>query len=212
MVSCSLKMDTLSIARELNAIAQTGLHFTADQYDKARYERLRQLAAILLASQSNFSTADIYAWGKEEFGYATPKVDVRAFIMKQDKVLLVRENADGGRWTLPGGWADVNESPSESIVREVEEESGYIVKPVRLLAVLDRERQGHRPPFPYCVYKMFFLCEIIGGSSGSTPESSESGFFAESELPELSTSRVLPGQIQAFFDTIREGKKETSFD
>lgn len=206
------KMDSISIARELEAIAQTGLHFTKDQYDKERYERLRQLASSLLAFRSDLSSEEIYSWSKEEFGYATPKVDVRAFILKEDKVLLIREDADNGRWTLPGGWADVNESPSKSIVREVEEESGYIVRPNGLLAVFDRERQGHIPPFPYHVYKMFFNCEIVGGSPQSTLESSESAFFAESDLPELSVSRVLPGQIHAFFHAIRTGNTETQYD
>ena len=205
-------MDTLSIARELEAIAQTGLHFSKDPYDKERYERLRQIATTLLASCSDLSIETIHGWSKEEFGYATPKVDVRAFIWEQDKVLLIREDADEGRWTLPGGWADVNESPSESVVREVEQECGYKVRPVRLLAVLDRERQGHVPPFPYHVYKLYFHCEIVGGKARSTAESSESAFFAEDEIPELSVSRVLPDQIRAFFHAIRAGTKETRFD
>jgi ADP-ribose pyrophosphatase YjhB (NUDIX family) len=206
------KMNLVSLARELDAIAQTGLHFSKDPYDKERYERLRTIAAELLAVQSDLSCDEILAWSKEEFGYATPKVDVRAFIQQQNKVLLIREDADDGLWTLPGGWADVNESPSESIVREAEEESGYIIKPIRLLAVFDRERQGHTPPFPYHVYKMFFHCEIVGGSPRRTSESSESAFFNEAELPKLSQSRVLPHQIQAFFRAIREGNIATEYD
>ncbi len=142
-------MDTLTVARELAAIAQTGAHFAKDRYDQERYQRVAEIAAALLACCSDVPAPAIYAWSKQEFGYATPEVDVRGFILKDDKVLLVREDADEGRWTLPGGWADVNESPSESVVREVEEESGYIVKPLRLLAVLDRDKQGHTPPFPY---------------------------------------------------------------
>ena len=130
-------------------MAQTGAHFAKDKHDQERYQRLGEIAAMLLAGCSDVPSDTIYAWSKEEFGCATPKIDVRAFILDADRVLLIREDADGGRWTLPGGWADVNESPSESVVREVEEESGYVVKPIRLLAVLDRERQGHLPPFPY---------------------------------------------------------------
>jgi ADP-ribose pyrophosphatase YjhB (NUDIX family) len=129
-----------------------------------------------------------------------------------DKVLLLREDADEGRWTLPGGWADVNEPPSESVVREVREESGYLVQPIRLLAVLDRERQGHIPPFPYHIYKLFFHCEIVGGEPARTAESSESAFFGEQELPELSVSRVLPGQIHTFFEAIRSGDTTTQYD
>lgn len=202
----------LDAARKLEAIAQTGLHFAQNPYDRERYEHVRQLAAVLLAGSSTLSPTEIYEWRKAEFGYATPKVDVRAFILSAGKVLLTREEADAGRWTLPGGWADVNETPSESIVREVEEESGYLVKATRLLAVLDRERQGHVPPFPCHIYKMFFQCEIIGGAAKPTAESSESRFFAREELPELSLSRVLPSQIEGFFQAIAAGHVIAQFD
>lgn len=205
-------MDNLTLAKELAAIAQTGAHFAKDVYDQERYKRVGEIAAMLLAACSDVPSETIYAWSKEEFGYATPKVDVRAFISDADQVLLIREDADEGRWTLPGGWADVNESPSESVVREVEEESGYVVKPMRLLAVFDREKQGHAPRFPYHVYKMFFHCEIVGGSPKRTAESSESAFFAESALPELSLSRVLPSQIHGFFEAIRLRRIETKYD
>ena len=144
-------MNPLDVAKELAALAQTGAHFAKDTFDLQRYQRVNELAAVLLARGSDVPAEEIHAWSREEFGYATPKVDVRAFIAQEDRVLLVREDADEGRWTLPGGWADVNETPAESVVREVEEESGYRVRPVRLLAVLDRERQGHAPPFPYHV-------------------------------------------------------------
>jgi ADP-ribose pyrophosphatase YjhB (NUDIX family) len=205
-------MDILTAAKELAAIAQTGAHFAADRYDKERYQRVGKLAAFLLAAHADVPTKAIYAWSKEEFGYATPKVDVRAFILDADRVLLVREDADQGRWTLPGGWADVNESPSQSVVREVQEESGYLVKPVRLLAIFDREKQGHVPPFPYHVYKLFFHCEIVGGSPKRTEESSESAFFTEARLPELSLSRVLPGQLHRLFEAVRSGKTEAQYD
>ena len=205
-------MKTLDIAKELAAIGQTGAHFAKDHYDIERYQRISQLAAFLLAGCSDVPADEIHAWSKEEFGYATPKVDVRAFITDGDRVLLVREDMDEGRWTLPGGWADVNESPSESVIREVEEESGYIVRVLRLLAVLDRERQGHVPPFPYHVYKVFFHCEIVGGAPRATAESSESAFFAKDALPPLSVSRVLPKQIQALFDAIQSGHKEAQYD
>jgi ADP-ribose pyrophosphatase YjhB (NUDIX family) len=205
-------VDTLTAARELAAIAQTGAHFATDKYDQERYRRVREIAAMLLAAHSDVPSETIHAWSKEEFGYATPKIDVRAFIVDADRVLLIREDADEGRWTLPGGWADVNESPSESVIREVEEESGYVVRPLRLLAVFDREKQGHTPPFPCHVYKLFFHCEIIGGSAQRTAESSESAFFTEASLPALSLSRVLPSQIKGFFEALRSGNTETQYD
>jgi ADP-ribose pyrophosphatase YjhB (NUDIX family) len=205
-------MKTLDIAKELAAIGQTGAHFAKEHYDIERYQRIRQLAAFLLAGCSDVPADQIHGWSKEEFGYATPKVDVRAFITDGDRVLLVREDVDEGRWTLPGGWADVNESPSESVIREVEEESGYIARVLSLLAVWDRERQGHVPPFPYHVYKLFFHCEIVGGAPRATVESSESAFFARDALPALSVSRVLPKQIQALFDAIQSGNREAQYD
>lgn len=205
-------MNPIDIGKEMEAIAQTGLHYCDDQFDLERYTRLRELAAELLANESNLSSREILEWTKTEFGYATPKVDVRAFVLLANKVLLIRENADAGRWTLPGGWADVNESPAESIVREVKEESGYIVEPKMLLAVFDRDKQGHPPAFPYHVYKMFFHCEIVGGSPQPTIESSESRFFEINLLPELSESRVLPHQIHKFYEAINRKETKTQFD
>lgn len=205
-------MNLVALARELEAMAQTGLHFTQDPYDRARYQRLRDIAAQLLASASQLSPGDVLEWSKAEFGYATPKVDVRAFIVSEGKVLLIREDQDQGRWTLPGGWADVNDSPSQSVIREVEEESGYVVQPKGLLAVLDREVQRHPPPFPYHIYKLFFHCEIIGGAPRPNAESSESGFFEVTALPELSESRVLARQIRKFHDAVQSGNTTALYD
>lgn len=205
-------MDFLSAARELAAIARTGLHFAKDSFDVERYRRVEEIAAALLASRSDVEAGDLLAWAAGDFGYATPKVDVRAFITDGDRVFLVREDSDGGRWTLPGGWADVNETPSRAVARETLEESGLEVCPLRLLAVLDREKQGHRPRFPYSVYKMVFHCEVVGGAPHRTDECSESGYFPVHALPELSTGRVLPEQIALFHDAVRHGLTETLFD
>lgn len=205
-------MDILSIARELSAMAQTGLHFTKNPYDRERYERLRHISSEMLKNSSNLTFEDIYEWSKAEFGYATPKVDVRAFIVSEGKILLIREDNDNGRWTLPGGWADVNESPSESIIREVEEESGYRVECKGLLAVLDREKQGHLPPFPYHVYKLFFHCEITGGTAKANRESSQCDFFDVDSLPELSVSRVLEHQIKMFYEAVQQGSFTAVYD
>lgn len=208
-------MTPLELARELGAIAQTGLAYTRDPYDRERYERLRELANGILADQSDASCEEIHRWRGQEFGYATPKVDVRAVIPrgeKGDEVLLAREDADGGRWTLPGGWADVNETPSQAVEREVEEECGYRVRATGLLSLYDREKQGHRPSYPYHVYKLFFLCRITGGEARSTLECSESAFFPANRLPEISTSRVLPGQIRKLCARAASGETSTLFD
>jgi ADP-ribose pyrophosphatase YjhB (NUDIX family) len=205
-------MDIIDIAKEMEAMAQTGLHYSSDKFDTERYSRLRELAAELLAGSSNLSSGELMEWNREEFGYATPKVDVRGFILSDNKVLLIREDMDEGRWTLPGGWADVNETPSESVEREVEEESGYIVKARQLLAVWDREKQGHIPAYPYHIYKIFFHCEITGGSPRVTLESSESRFFDIDRLPDLSVSRVLERQLNELFAKVQGNDLRTLYD
>jgi ADP-ribose pyrophosphatase YjhB (NUDIX family) len=139
-------------------------------------------------------------------------VDVRGVVFKASKILLVREILDNHRWTLPGGWADVNETPGESVEREVFEESGFHTKAVKLLAVYDRTKQGHPNPFPYHVYKLFFLCEIIGGNAAISQETSEIDFFSEDHIPELSTSRVTRNQIERFFEHYRNPDWPTDFD
>lgn len=198
--------------RALQAISQTGLHFAEDQYNSDRYQQIAKIAAEMLACHSNLSEQDVIALNAAEFGYATPKVDVRGVVFRDSKILLVREIADRGRWTLPGGWADVNETPSQAVVREVCEESGFETQVVKLLAVYDREKQAHIPPFPYHVYKLFFRCEIIGGTARANNEASEIAFFGEDDFPELSVSRVKEEQLRRFFQHHREPELPTDFD
>jgi ADP-ribose pyrophosphatase YjhB (NUDIX family) len=199
-------------ARALQAIGQTGLHFSSNPFDTERYQQIQAIAADMLASHSNLSSQQILAFNASEFGYATPKVDVRGVIFRDSKILLVREILDKGRWTLPGGWADVNESPGEAVVREIFEESGFETRAVKLIAVYDREKQGHTPVFPYHVYKLFFLCEIIGGAARPNVETSEIAFFQEDEIPELSVSRVTERQLRKFFAHHRHPGGATEFD
>ncbi|HOW65375.1 MAG TPA: NUDIX hydrolase [Candidatus Paceibacterota bacterium] len=202
----------LQWAREIQALSQTGLHYAKDPYDRERYARFREIAAEILARHSSLSFDQVVQFNAAEFGHATPKVDVRGVAMREGQMLLVRELSDGGRWTLPGGWADVNETPSEAVAREVREESGYGVVPCRLLAVYDREKQGHQPPFPFHVYKLFFLCEIMAEGKSRPGETGEARFFAEEELPELSLSRVTPQQLQRFFVQARNPNLPEDFD
>ena len=198
--------------RKLQAISQTGLHFNQDQYDRERYEQIGAIAAEILAEHTNLSVEELLQFNVAEFGYATPKVDVRGVIFTEDKLLLVREIADAGRWTLPGGWADVNESPTQAVIREVLEESGFETRVIKLLAVYDREQQKHTPPFPYSVYKLFFHCRIIGGEPRINNEASEIAFFGETEIPELSESRVKKSQLLRFFEHYRKPNLPTDFD
>ena len=205
--------DWLTWTRELQAIAQTGLTFVNNPYDRERYEALRTLASKMMEAHTAAPALRIEALFAGESGYATPKVDVRgAAFDAQGRVLMVREVADGGRWTLPGGWADVNLTPAENIVREMQEESGFTVRARKLAAVWDRTRQGHSAGVFSCC-KMFFICDIIGGSARASLETSEIGWFAEEELPEdLSFGRVLAHQIKRMFAHARDPDLPTEFD
>jgi len=206
-------MDPLWLrqARELQAIAQNGLAFSTDAFDIERYERLRQLASEIMAAGSDASADVIRGLFAGEIGYATPKVDVRGAVFRDDRILLVRERSDN-RWTLPGGWADVDQAPAECVVREITEESGFETQAQKLAAVWDRSKHPHEPPYPYHIYKLFFICDIIGGAASASIETSAVDFFAEDQLPALSIGRVLPKQIGRMFAHHRQPNLPTEFD
>jgi ADP-ribose pyrophosphatase YjhB (NUDIX family) len=187
----------LTIAREVRALAQTGLAFTADGFDQQRYRRLQELAALLLAQGSAEDQAILHLL-RQEKGYATPKVDVRGAAFIDGRVLMVRELSDG-KWTLPGGWADVNQSAGECVVREIAEESGFKARALKLAAVYDYQRSGHPAHHLDSIYKMFFICEIVGGQARASDETSEAAFFARHELPPLSLGRTTAAQIDRMF-------------
>jgi ADP-ribose pyrophosphatase YjhB (NUDIX family) len=199
-------------AREIQATAQSGLAFTKDPYDRQRYEQLRRLAARMMAEISGADAELVEHLFAEQSGYATPKIDVRGAIFKEDQILLVQERADAGRWTLPGGWADVNSSPSECVVAEVKEEAGLTVRPVKLAAVYDRGRHPHLPAHPFHIYKMFFICEVVGGEPSPGMETQAVAFFRPDDLPELSISRVLDYQIARMFAHAATPGLATDFD
>ncbi|MEK8133152.1 NUDIX hydrolase [Paenibacillus filicis] len=200
----------LSWTQKLQAIAQTGLAYSRDVYDQERFEELRSISVQIMSAYSGFPQDQVRTLFAGESGYATPKVDVRGVAFRDNRILLVRETLDG-LWSIPGGWADIGYSPREIAVKELKEESGFDVSPVRLLAVLDRDRHDH-PPHAHYIYKMFILCEIIGGEVMTGTETTGVGFFAEDELPPLSTDRVTESQIRLFFRQVREGDMTTVFD
>jgi ADP-ribose pyrophosphatase YjhB (NUDIX family) len=206
-----LEPKWLAWTREIEAIAQTGLAFTQDIYDRERYERLHGLACKMMAERSGLDLTIIEGLFAGEHGYATPKIDVRGAAFQDGKILLVQELADDGRWTLPGGWADVNRSPREAIVAEMREEAGIEVIPVKLAALYDRRKHPH-PPLPFHIYKLFFLCEIVGGTPAPGMETGGVGFFTLDSLPELSTSRVLAPQIARMFAHRAAPDLPTEFD
>ncbi|ABA20397.1 NUDIX hydrolase [Trichormus variabilis ATCC 29413] len=200
----------LEWTQKLQAISQNGLTYSENPFDIERYKQLRAIASEIMATYSNVEDSYVLDLFARELGYATPKVDVRGAVFRDNSILLVKERADG-LWTLPGGWADVGESPSEVVVKEVFEESGYQTRATKVLAVYDRDKQGH-PPFPFYIYKLFFLCELVGGSPTSSIETEEVGFFAEDALPDLSLGRITPTQIQRIFQHYRQPDLPTDFD
>jgi ADP-ribose pyrophosphatase YjhB (NUDIX family) len=192
----------LNWCSRLQGIAQNGLTFAQDAYDVERYTQLRTIVAEMLSAGTNVAPAEACAWLEKDSGYTTPKVDVRGVVFRDGRLLLVREKSDG-KWSLPGGWADVNGSPAENIVREIFEESGFRTRVLRLLAVFDRSKHPHLPVFPFHVYKLFLHCEIIGGGAMPSAETAEIGFFGVDEIPELSETRITSWQVQRMFDHLR---------
>ena len=200
----------LEWARKVQAIAQNGLTFSRDPFDRARYQELAELTVTMLATELEAPLASVRAFWEGEHGYATPKVDVRGGVFRGDEVLLVRERADG-RWTLPGGWVDVNDAPSAAVAREIFEESGYRARALKLTALVDKNRHPH-PPGVHHIYKLFFLCELTGGGPATSTETDAVGFFPVHALPELSTGRVLGPQIERLYRHQLDRSLPTDFD
>ncbi|HWJ04504.1 MAG TPA: NUDIX hydrolase [Steroidobacteraceae bacterium] len=179
----------------LQALARTGLHFCRDEYDRERYEQIERIAAELLGAGATLSPEELQrAWGRDT-GYVTPKVEVRGAVFRREdgKVLLVRETADG-LWTLPGGWADVNDAPSAAIRKEIEQEAGFRTRVTKLAALYDRNAHGHTPSL-FHSWKAFFLCEIEGGEARGSYETDAVEFFAPDAPPPLSIGRCTAQQI-----------------
>jgi ADP-ribose pyrophosphatase YjhB (NUDIX family) len=189
----------LTISRELQAISQAGITFSKDSFDQQRYQRVRELASMMMAEGSGTNPEKVLDLFHQEVGYPTPKVDVRGAAFVDGRILMVREAGDG-RWTLPGGWADVNQSAAECVVREIAEESGFESRVLKLAAVWDYSKQGHRPRHPASIYKIFFICELTGGEPRPSVETTEVAFFARQSLPELSGGRITHVQIQKMFE------------
>jgi len=180
--------------KRLRAIAQTGQTYTRDPYDRERYEELEAMALSLLARLLDAPPEIVQSVYLPEKGYPTPKIDVRAAVFRDGRILLVRETADG-RWTLPGGWGDEHESPKESIEREVREESGFEVQALRLVAVKDRHLHPYTPRRLERIYKLFFLCDLTGGAAATSLETDGVDFFPVEDLPPLSLGRTLPDDV-----------------
>ncbi len=193
----------------LVAIAQTGLAFSPNEFDRQRFEQVRSIAAEM-AAWPNGDVTSVEQVFAQTSGFATPKMVCRSAVIDDGRILMVREVADGG-WTLPGGWIDVGESPATTAEREVWEESGYVVEVVKLAAVYDKLRHDH-PTTPHHSYLLFFLCTLVGGEARGSIETSDVGWFEPDQLPALSTLRATQPQILRMFDHHRDPAMPTDFD
>jgi ADP-ribose pyrophosphatase YjhB (NUDIX family) len=205
----------LDWAKRLQAVAQDGLAYANNPFDLKRYETIREVAAEILAAQTGAEMERILDVFAHQVGYPTPKVDVRGVVIRDDgRILMVREGIDG-RWSLPGGWADVSETPSRATEREILEEAGYVARAGKLLAVYDRTLHGHEPPYPFHVYKLFFRCQLLDErqrEERDVKEILDAGWFAEDALPPLSLGRVTGSQLHRMFEHVRDPGLPTDFD
>lgn len=184
--------------KRIQALAEIGLEYNHSNYDRERYEEIQDICLEILSSMTDIPVHKIRPNILEQNGYKTPKVDVRAVVFNREgKILLVQEKVDG-RWALPGGWADIGYTPKQIAEKECFEESGLTVKAIRLLAVMDKTSQKMPPEFEY-VYKLFIRCEPEGENLFAGEETLDAKWFAEDELPILSTPRNLESQIHLMF-------------
>ena len=197
-------------ATELQSLAQAGLFYCKDKFDKERFQRVREISAEMIASKTDLSFEKVKDLFCGDEGYQTPKIDTRGAIFKDDKILLVRES--DGRWTLPGGWCEYNLSPAENVVKEVKEEAGLDVSVEKLIAVHDRKRRN-ADTYIFGVSKFFFLCKNLGGEFKENLETIESKYFAEYELPtNMADEKCTAAQVKLCFKAYRADLWETEFD
>lgn len=197
-------------ATELQSLAQAGLTYGKDKYDIERYQRIRDISAEMIAEKADVSFEKAKELFCNETGYQTPKIDTRAAVFKGGKILLVHE--ENGTWSLPGGWCDVNMSVGDNTVKETFEEAGLTVKPVRLIAVQDRNRHN-TPVYAYGVTKVFMLCSLIGGEFRANTETTESRYFSRDDIPEnLANEKNTKEQILMCFDAAADENFPVSFD
>ncbi|MTI68338.1 MAG: NUDIX hydrolase [Firmicutes bacterium] len=205
-----MEKQWLKWAKELQAIAQTGLEYSKDKFDIERYQEIRKLSIEIMSEYTDIDHGKLNDLFANEVGYQTPKVDVRAAIFRNEEILLVKEKSDN-KWALPGGWADIETSIYENVVKESMEEAGAKVKPKRIIAIFDR-RKHRTDNYPYSVYNVFVECDYIKGEYIKNIETSDAQFFKIENLPELSETRNSKDQIKLCFKAKKEDKFEALFD
>lgn len=196
----------LKWAVELQSLAQAGLHYGKDRFDLERYERIRDIAAEMISYKTEIPVEKVKDLFCNETGYQTPKLDTRAAIFQEDKILLVQEN--NGTWSMPGGWVDVDVSVGENVVKEVKEEAGLDVTTDLVIAIQDREKHN-LPVYAHKVCKVFVLCSVTGGSFEKNIETVESRYFGLDELPRLATEKNNKEQIRMCFEAYHSEKWKT---
>lgn len=205
----------LAWGKSLQAIAQNGLSHASNPFDIERYRQLQRVAAAIIAEHTNVAPEYVEQLFAQEVGYATPKVGVRAAVFRESvgmpEILLVQESGSQ-KWCLPGGWADAGETASRAAEREVWEETGFRVEAVRLVAVYDYQAQGHQPPLPFSLYRLYFLCRLIGGTARPSIETTAVQFFAQDSLPLLDEKKLLPRQLQRMFAYYENEELPADFD
>jgi 8-oxo-dGTP pyrophosphatase MutT (NUDIX family) len=197
-------------AREIQALAQSGLAYSSNEYERIRYGRLIEIAGQIVEAHTDLSGEAVLASLSMQPGYATPKVDVRGAVVRDGRILLVQERSDG-RWCMPGGWADVGDLPSEVAAREVWEESGFEARPYKVVGVYDANRDG-RPLEFYHAYKIVFLCEITGGHARPSHETQDVGFFGFDDLPPLSPNRTNERHLSEVLAHLVDPQRPVAFD
>ncbi len=200
----------LAWAREIQALSQSGLTYSPSEFDKERYRRLREIAAEMVSQHTRLEARTALENFSLQPGYATPKIDVRGAVIDDGKILLVQERSDQ-RWSMPGGWADIGDLPSEVVVREVREESGFDVVVRKLIGVYDCNRNGTPLTF-YHAYKLIFLCELTGGEACPSYETSAVNFFAFDRLPPLSLARTNQRYLQEVQAHLHDTFRPAAFD
>lgn len=195
-------------AKELQSLAQAGLFYGHDIYDKERYQRIREISAEMMLTRADIPVEKIKGLFCGDEGYQTPKLDTRAAIFSDEKILLVCEK---GKWSLPGGWCEFNLSPADNIVKETKEEAGLDVHVEKVIAIQDRDKHNP-PPYAYGVVKIFYLCKVLGGKFTENIETSESRFFSKDELPLLAEAKCNKEQILMCFDAYKSNNWTVVFD
>ncbi len=200
----------LDIAKELQFIAQTGLTYSTNEFDLERFQRIREISAEIVSAKTDLTLDKVKDLFCNETGFQTPKLDTRAAIIKDGKILLVKERIDG-RWSLPGGWVDVNQSIKSNVIKEVKEEAGLDASVLKVVAIQDREKHN-TPPSAYSICKIFVLCQAIGGQFQQNIETIESGYFSLDNLPELSVDKTTKEQIEMCFLASEDNNWEVILD